>query len=162
MFIKLLVVSLTVIFMTAGLIGSVIPVIPGPLLILAGAFLYAWHSDFQVITWTGISVLAFFALFSQALDYLASMVGAKKFGASLWGIIGAFAGGIIGIFLGGLPGVIIGPFLGAFSFEILNGKNINAAIKIGFGTFIGFLAGTIGRFVIAITMIGVFLYQIIT
>ena len=158
---QFLVITLTVVLIIAGLIGCIVPVLPGPLLILIGAFLYAWFTDFAVINWVGLSVLGLLALSSQVLDHLASSIGAKKFGASQWGVVGAFVGGIIGLFVGGIIGILIGPFLGAIFFEIIQGKGFHASLKIGFGTFIGFLGGTFGKVVIAITMVGIFLAYII-
>jgi uncharacterized protein YqgC (DUF456 family) len=146
--------------MLAGLAGSVLPILPGPPLILLGAFLYAWYTEFTVISWGALIVLSLLTLFIQAMDYLASMFGAKKFGASSWGMFGAFLGGIIGLFLGGIFGIIIGPFLGAFVLEMLHGKSVQSSVKIGFGTLIGFLASTVGKFVVGITMIGIFIYQL--
>ncbi len=159
MLLNILIITLTVILIVTGLLGSVVPIIPGPILILIGSFVYAWHTDFLNVTWVVLGILALLALISQALDYLASVIGAKKFGASRWGIIGSFAGGIIGIFFG-IFGILIGPFLGAVLFEMLTGKGFNSSVKIGFGTLVGFLGGTIGRVVIAFTMVGIFLTRI--
>jgi uncharacterized protein YqgC (DUF456 family) len=159
MLLNILIIALTVILIVTGLLGSVVPIIPGPILILIGSFVYAWHTDFLNVNWVVLGILAFLALISQALDYLASVIGAKKFGASRWGIIGSFAGGIVGIFFG-IFGILIGPFLGAVLFEMLTGKKFNSSFKIGFGTLVGFLGGTIGRVVIALTMTGIFLTQV--
>jgi len=90
------------------------------------------------------------------------MFGAKKFGATKWGITGAFVGGIIGLFIGAIYGVIIGPFIGAILFELLGGNKLNQSIKIGFGTVIGFLGGTIGRVMISTVMVGIFLFKVFT
>lgn len=147
--------------MLAGLIGSLFPTLPGPPLILLGALLYAWHTDFIAISWIALVVLALLTLLSQALDYVASMFGARKFGASWWGMTGAFLGGILGLFLGGIPGILIGPFLGALILELLHGRGLTLSFKIGVGTLLGFLAGSIGKLVIAVTMIGIFCLQLI-
>ncbi len=160
MIVSIVVIILTVVLLTVGLIGSIVPVIPGPLLILIGAFVYAWHTGFTTVNWAIIGILAFLALLSQGLDYLATVIGAKKFGASRWGMFGAFLGGIIGLFAG-IVGIIIGPFIGAFLLELFRGKSINSSVKIGFGTLIGFLGGTIGRFVIAVIMVVIFCVRII-
>ena len=151
----------TVILMIIGLIGSVLPFIPGAPLILLGAFIYAWHSDFLVVTWGTLAMLLVLAVLSQILEHFASLLGAKKFGASRWGMIGAFLGGIIGLFCGGLLGILIGPFFGALLLELLHGRKLNASLKIGLGTFVGFLGGAIGKMIIAFTMIGIFLIKII-
>jgi hypothetical protein len=156
-----LVIAMVVLLMAIGVIGSVLPFMPGSPLILAGAFLYAWHTNFTVISWGVLLVLAALVVLSQLLDYVASTIGAKRYGASVWGIAGAFIGGIMGMFLGGIIGILIGPFLGAVVFELLQGREMNASLKIGFGTFIGFIGGTIGKFIIALTMVGVFFAQLL-
>ncbi|MCJ7495961.1 MAG: DUF456 domain-containing protein [Deltaproteobacteria bacterium] len=151
----------TIALMLIGLIGSVLPFIPGSPLILLGAFIYAWYPDFLVVTWGTLVILLFFTVLSQILDYLASILGAKKFGASRWGMSGAFLGGIIGLFSGGILGILIGPFIGALLLELLHGQDLPASLKIGLGTLVGFLGGAIGKIIIALTMIGIFLVKII-
>lgn len=147
--------------MLVGLIGCIIPVLPGPLLVLLGAFVYAWHTDYMVVSWAVLGVLAGLTLFSQLLDYLASMIGAKKFGAGKWGMAGALVGGVAGLFSAGVLGIIIGPFIGAIVFELAGGKDFRSSLKIGLGTLVGFLGGAVGKVIIAVTMIFIFLYQVI-
>jgi len=151
----------TIALMIIGLIGSVLPFIPGSPLILLGVFIYAWYTDFLVVTWGTLVILLLLTVLSQILDYLASILGAKKFGASRWGMSGAFLGGIIGLFSGGILGILIGPFIGALLLELLHGQDLPASLKIGLGTLVGFLGGAIGKIIIALTMIGIFLVKII-
>lgn len=151
----------TIALMLIGLIGSVLPFIPGSPLILLGAFIYAWYTDFLVVPWGTLVILLLLTVLSQILDYLASILGAKKFGASRWGMSGAFLGGIIGLFSGGILGILIGPFIGALLLELLHGQDLPASLKIGLGTLVGFLGGAIGKIIIALTMIGIFLVKII-
>jgi uncharacterized protein YqgC (DUF456 family) len=161
MFVSTIVIIITAVLMFTGLIGSVLPMIPGSPLILLGAFIYGWHTNFEVITWGTLGILLFLVLLTQILDYLASILGAKKFGASRWGMVGAFLGGIIGLLFGGFLGILVGPFIGALLLELLHGQNLKASMKIGLGTLIGFLAGAVGKIIISITMIGIFLIKII-
>ena len=156
-----LIIILTAALMIAGLIGCIIPILPGPFLVLGGALVYAWYTDFTVISWTVIGVLSVFALLSQLLDYLASMIGAKKFGAGKWGMIGALVGGVVGLFSAGVFGIILGPFIGAIIFEMIAGKDFRSSLKIGVGTLVGFLGGAVGKVIIAVTMIVIFLAQVI-
>ncbi len=143
-----------------GLIGSILPAVPGASVILVGVFIYAWHTGFEIVSWGVIFVLLSLTLITQILDYLASMYGAKKFGAGRWGIVGALAGGVIGFIAAGVIGIIIGPFIGAFLLEMMQGKSVNSSLKIGFGTVIGFIGGTIGKFVISFTMVLIFFWQV--
>jgi len=161
MFLHVIIIILTASLMLIGLAGSILPFLPGSPLILLGAFIYAWHTDFMVITWGTLTVLLVLVILSQVLDYLASILGAKKFGASRWGMAGAFIGGIIGLFFGGILGILIGPFVGKLLLELFRGREMNASLKIGLGTLIGFLGGVVGKFIIALTMVGIFLAKII-
>jgi uncharacterized protein YqgC (DUF456 family) len=158
---SVIIIILTAVLMIAGLLGSVLPIIPGSPLILLGAFIYAWHTSFMVVTGSNLIVLLILVIFSQALDYFATLLGAKKFGASRWGMTGAFLGGVIGLFSGGFLGIVIGPFIGALLMEFIHGQDLKASLRIGLGTFIGFLGGTLGKIIIAVIMIGFFLVKII-
>jgi len=89
------------------------------------------------------------------------MIGAKKFGAGKWGMAGALVGGVAGLFSAGVLGIIIGPFIGAIVFELAGGKDFRSSLKIGLGTLVGFLGGAVGKVIIAVTMIFIFLYQVI-
>jgi uncharacterized protein YqgC (DUF456 family) len=95
---------------------------------------------------TGLSLL---------LDFLAGMLGAKKFGATWRGMVGAVIGGVIGLFFA-LPGIIMGPFLGAMILEMTGGKEFKIAAKAGAGAVIGLLLGVIGKFSICVMMIALF------
>ena len=85
-------------------------------------------------------------------DFLAGMLGAKKFGATWRGMTGAVIGGIVGLFFG-LPGIILGPFLGAMLFEMLGDKEFKKAVHAGVGATVGLLLGIVGKFSICVVMI---------
>ena len=139
----------------AGLVGLVLPAIPGAPLIFAGLLLAAWAEDFvHVGLWT-IVILALFTLLTYAVDLWATMFGAKKFGASKRAVIGAIIGAIVGIFLG-FPGVIFGPFIGAVIGELLAQRNLRQATRAGFGATIGLVLGAALKLAIAFAMIGIF------
>jgi len=139
----------------AGLVGLVLPAIPGAPLIFAGLLLAAWAEDFaHVGLWT-IVALAVLALLTYGLDLWATMFGAKKFGASRKAVIGAIIGSIVGIFLG-FPAVIFGPFIGAVIGELLAQKNLRQATRAGIGATIGLVLGAALKLSIALAMIGVF------
>ncbi len=157
MILSAMVILFTALLMIMGLIGSILPLLPGSPLIFLGALLYAWHTGFLVVTWKIILFLGLLTLLSQILDYLASTYGAQKYGASRWGMVGALLGGILGTMLGGVFGAVLGPILGAVSLEMLQGTGLRPSFKIGLGALLGFLGGVIGKLMIALTMIGVFL-----
>lgn len=130
-----------------GLVGCIVPMLPGPPISYAGLVLLHFTDKVQFST-TQLLIWLFIVIVVQVLDYLTPMLGAKHYGGSKWGNWGCLAGTFIGIFLFPPWGIIIGPFLGAFIGEMLGGKNSNDAFKAGFGTFIGFLFGTIIKLIV--------------
>ena len=128
-----------VLIMILGIIGCLVPVLPGPPLNFVGLLLLHFSRFAQFTKWTLI-IFASIAIVVTILDYLVPMWGTKKFGGSKYGTRGAAIGLIIGLFLGPL-GIIIGPLAGAFVGEMIFKDDINYAIKAGFGSLVGFLAG---------------------
>jgi hypothetical protein len=138
-----------------GLLGLVLPGIPGALLILAGLILGAWAESFaHAGLWTMV-ILTVLAGLTYAVDFWATMFGAKKFGASKRAIIGALLGVIAGIFFG-LPGVIFGPFIGAVIGELSARRDPQQAARAGIGATIGLVLGAALKIALALTMIGIF------
>lgn len=156
----IIILTISLIIMFVGLAGIVLPIVPSTPVIWFGAFLYAFFDGFHSITWMMLIIFALLTIFSLVLDYFGGIIGAKKFGATRWGIIGSIIGGIAGFFMGGLVGLIFGPFFGAVLFEILFGKDFKTAFKSGIGTIVGFLGGAIAKLVISVVMIGIFLWKV--
>lgn len=143
----------------AGLVGSVVPWMPGPLFILAGAVVWAFATDFQTLGWGRLAILAALAVLSFLLDFLAGALGARRYGASRWGVVGAMLGAVVGLFLGPL-GVIAGCVVGAVVGELARGADLAGGVRSGLGALVGFLAGLVADLVLAITMIALFLYWV--
>jgi uncharacterized protein YqgC (DUF456 family) len=156
-----LILVLTAVLMFLGLLGSILPVLPGTPLILLGALVYAWYTGFTVISWMTLLALLALTLLSYFLDVFASALGVKKLGGSRWGMAGALLGAIFGLVFGGLLGLILGPFVGAFLLELAKKKDPAASLRSGVGTLLGFLAGTIGKLILAAVMIGIFVVKLI-
>lgn len=138
-----------------GLLGTVLPILPGLPLMFAGMLLAAWTGDFQRIGGGTLTVLGVLVLLSIAVDLFASIVGAKRVGASNKALWGAGLGGLLGIFFG-IPGLLAGPFLGAAVGEMADGREWRAASKVGLGTWIGLALGAALKLAIAFAMLGVF------
>ncbi|MGI9289753.1 MAG: DUF456 domain-containing protein [Gammaproteobacteria bacterium] len=138
-----------------GLIGIAVPALPGPVIIFLGLFIAAWTEDFQYVGTGGLILLGILAALAYLADFLAGIVGAKKFGASNQAMIGAGAGAFIGIFFG-IPGIILGPFLGAMIGELMHIRELAAAGRAGLGATVGLLLGTVAKLVLAFMMIGLF------
>lgn len=128
-----------------ALIGCFIPVLPGPplayisLLLLQLGREVPFSTKFMLITAGVVAAVTF-------LDYFIPALGAKKWGGSKYGIIGAFAGVVVGLFIFPPLGFFIFPLLGAIVGEVLNGANSSQAFKAAFGTFVGLLFGTMLKF----------------
>ena len=152
--------TVTLLVMIIGFIGSIVPLLPGPPLVLIAALgHWLWfrpHSASPpvLLYLTGLTVVALL------LDHFASVYGAKRFGATWRGLLGAFVGGVIGIFFN-VPGIIIGPFLGAVLFEMLGGHELDKASRAGLGATIGVFAGILGKCVLSVVMIALFTASVI-
>ena len=110
---------------------------------------------FGRITWVALLVVALLALVAVAVDYAAAALGAKRFGGTWWGVGGAVAGLIVGMFFG-FVGIVVGPLVGAVALELVGARRkTEEALKAGFGTFVGFVLGTMVRYALVVTMLGV-------
>jgi len=151
--------ALTGVLLAVGLVGSVLPSLPGLVLIFATALLHGFLTDFSQVGWPTLTALGIMAGAMQVLDYLAGVWGVKKLGGSRWGMAGSLVGSLVGFFvLFGLIGLAIGAFAGAVLGEILGARQeLGASLKIGLGSLLGLLAGTLIRVVVALAMIVIFL-----
>ena len=143
--------------MAVGLIGTVLPIVPGTTIILAAAVIHRIMLGAEKsVSWWTIAVLVLLTLASYALDLASGYFGARRFGATRWGVAGMIAGGIIGLFFA-FPGLLIGPVIGAIAGEIIGGKRLVKAGRAGWGTLLGNIAGMIGKLVIGLAMVSWFL-----
>jgi len=147
---------LAALLVLAGLAGTVVPLLPGVPMVFGGLLLAAWAEGFvRVGTWPLVAIGALAAL-SLGIDFLATVLGAKRVGASPQALIGATIGAIVGIFLG-IAGLLLGPFVGAVAGEYYARRKLGQAGKVGLGTWLGLLFGAIAKIVVAFLMIGIFL-----
>lgn len=144
-----------------GFIGSFLPFLPGTFLIWAGIILhYLWVPQVSV---SGLFlILATLALgLTFVIDFLLSLWGARRFGASAKGLLGAVIGGIVGLFIPPpLLWVILGPFIGAFAFEFLSGRGFAAASTASIGTVLGTFIAYFAKIGINLGLIVAFLGQV--
>lgn len=146
---------LVAVLMMAGVVGTVLPVIPGAILIFAGAVLGAWIDDWnRVSAWT-LGVLGLLALISIACDFVAGSLGAKRLGASPLAVSGAAIGTVVGVFTG-LWGVLFMPFVGAAIGEFVAMRNLQRAGRVGIATGVGLLVGVVIKLALAFSMVGIF------
>ena len=137
-----------------GLVGIVVPILPGGALVFAGIVLLAWADGFSRIGWVPLLICAVLAVLMWMAQWTAAAMGARRVGASGWGIAGAFLGALAGLFLG-FPGLILGPLVGATLFEYLGGRDLPQAARVGGATMLGFLLGTAVQYALAVAMLGV-------
>lgn len=155
---------LLVVVMIAGVIGSVVPAVPGVGLILVAIIVWGAIKGFGTVA-VALGVAIAVLLLSTGVDFLATFWGAKKAGASRWGQIGAIVGLVAGV-LGLLPalpvggpilGLLIGPFFGAFIGELLYKRQPKQALKAALGVVVSSLIGNLIQGLLALATLGVFL-----
>src|SRR5438132_5815779 len=147
---------ITIVLFAVGLIGTVVPVFPGTTIILAAAIIHRWMlGPEKSIGWRALAVLVVLTLASYAIDVVSGYFGAKYFGATRWGTFGAIVGALVGLFFG-IVGLFIGPVLGAIVGEFIAGKRMIDAGRAGWGSLLGNLGGMIGKLMIALAMILIF------
>ena len=138
-----------------GIAGTVLPALPGLPLVFAGMVLAAWTGDFQEVGVPMLVLLGLLTVLSLAVDFLATMFGAKRVGASRLALVGSVIGTFVGLFFGPI-GLFAGPFLGALAGELIHGRQIHAAAKVGLGTWVGIVIGTVLELGLAFAMLGLF------
>lgn len=140
-----------VLLLILGLLGSVLPVLPGPILGYAALLLLLLLPE-PVFTARFLVIWAVVTILVTLLDYVVPVYGTKRLGGSKSGVNGSVIGVVIGfIFLGPL-GLIIGPFIGAYLGELIAGKQARVALRSAIGSFIGFLAGTFIKVILVLIM----------
>jgi uncharacterized protein YqgC (DUF456 family) len=134
-----LLLTLAIVFMIIGIIGCLVPVLPGPPLSFIG-LLILHFTEFAQFRINLLVILGLIAIIVAVFDYVVPIWGTKKFGGTKYGVRGATVGLLIGLFFGP-PGIIIGPFIGAVIGELIYKDDLGYAIRAGFGSLIGFMAG---------------------
>lgn len=147
--------TLAGVLVVVGIAGTVLPALPGVVLVFGGLFLAAWIENFQKIGWPTLAILLILSALAIAIDLIASLLGAKRAGASKLALLGAALGSIAGLFFG-LIGIFIFPFIGAFIGEVIARGQMDDAVKVGFATWLGLVIGTLAKLAVVFTMIGIF------
>lgn len=144
---------LAVVLFTVGILGTVLPALPGAPLIWLGMLIYGLFTKFHNLSWAfflgqGLAVALIFLI-----DYLAGIWGVKKYGGSKAAVWGSVLGGLLGVILLGPFGLIFGPFIGSVAGELYQRSTLERAFQVGIGTIIGYLGGTVLKLSIEILMI---------
>jgi uncharacterized protein YqgC (DUF456 family) len=147
---------LSAVLVLMGLAGTVLPLLPGTLLVWAGLLLGAWIDDFTRVSVLAVVFITLLAALAWALDFVAGLMGAKRAGASRLALVGAAVGTIVGIFMG-LVSVLFMPLVGAAIGEYWAQKDQQRAAKVALATWVGLLVGMVAKIAISFVMVGIFL-----
>lgn len=147
----------TFVIFVIGIVGIVMPAIPSLPVIWMGILLYAIFTNFDQVTWIAVVITGIFMVIGTVADALAGVFGAKAYGASWYGVVGAVIGGVFGIFVLNIFGLFLGSFIGAFVGEFIRYKRAHHAVKAGIGTIIGFIFGIAIKIFVSFLMIGIFI-----
>ncbi|NOQ45178.1 MAG: DUF456 family protein [Desulfobulbaceae bacterium] len=143
-----------------GFVGTLLPILPGTLMILCGFLLYGLITGFDSLGLFFFVVQAMLVGLSYLVDFLATAFGVRMYGGSRAAAWGAVLGSLL-IFVIGPIGILIGPLVGAIAGELLMGEQVRQALHSGFGSFIGFIGGTLAKLAISFVMVGWFVVQIL-
>lgn len=148
---------LTVFGVAVGALGVVllaVPAVPALGIIFSGIAIVAWAEAFTRIGWVTLAVLLLLTLVGSLADNVAALFGARKAGASAWGVGGAAVGMLAGVPFG-LPGIILGPAVGAFALEYLRTPDVRKAGLAGVGGLVGFLLGVVAKSFFGLLLVGI-------
>lgn len=147
--------TLTVLLMLVGVVGVIVPLLPGTTLILLAAIVHKLILPAD-ISWLAIGFVALFWALSIVADFGGVIVGTRMFGGSRWGMAGASGGALVGVFFS-LPALLLGTIFGAIAAEKLMARKTDGqALKAGLGAATGFVISTVARLFCAVVMIGLF------
>ena len=151
---------LAVVLVIVGLLGVVLPALPGTILVFAGLLLAAWADGFNRVGAGTLVLIGILAAATYTVDLAAAALGVKRFGASRRAMAGAALGTMFGV-LFGVPGLILGPFAGAVLGELTAHRDLARAGRAGLAAWIGFLVGTAVKVGLVFVMIGLFLIALL-
>ncbi len=151
---------LAIILFIAGLVGTILPILPGGILIYAGMLLYGFMTQFTTLDLNFFLIQGVVLAFLFFVDYFASALGTRHFGGSKQAAWGAITGTILGVIFLGPLGIVLGPFIGAVGAELIRGAAVKKAFSVGVGTLIGILGGTVIKIGTEVAMIIYFFIRI--
>ena len=146
---------LAIVLVVVGIAGTVLPGLPGPILVFLGLLLGAWAGEFSRVGIATIALLGLITAAAYVVDMAAMVLGVQRSGASGRAVVGAALGLLLGLPLG-LPGLLIGPFVGAVLAELTVRRDARQAGRAGLAAWIGFIVGTVTKLALVFAMIGIF------
>lgn len=158
---QIIVLTAAIILCLIGILGTILPMLPGVALIFVVITAYGWWEGFDQITFGYLIILGLLTLLSVLLNYLSSVMGAKYFGSTRSGLIGALLGTLAGIFFFPPLGILLGPLVGGFLGEYISNQNAQASLKAGIGAAIGVFSGIFFQFILAVGFFVSFLIKVL-
>jgi uncharacterized protein YqgC (DUF456 family) len=146
---------LVALVMAVGVVGSVVPLVPGTPLIFVAAVVHAVATDFTPVGAGRLAILAVLAVAGWGIEHLAGALGARRAGGSRAAVVGAILGVMAGLPFAPL-GLLIGPIAGAGAGELLSGRDPAGSVRTGVGTAIGVVLGIVAHVAFAVTMVALF------
>ena len=154
-----LVHAVVIVLMLAGLVGAALPVVPGTPLILAGALLYAFATDFEPVGLGRLAVLTVLALAGAVVSHAAAVAGTRRGGGGRRAVIGALLGLVVGLFTAPI-GLVAGPVVGAVLGELSARGRLAESVRAGLGTLVGLVAGAVAHIAVAAIMVALFTWWV--
>lgn len=148
--------TLTIIIMLVGVLGSVLPLVPGPPVVWLGALYYAWNTGWTEVGWPSLVLLLLMAIIGGTADLWMGYLGASKGGASGWATLASLVGGLIGLVVFSVPGAIIGSIAAIVLVEYSRHRDWRKVMRASGGYLVGSLLATVVQVIICFLMIGVF------
>jgi uncharacterized protein len=138
-----------------GVVGTIMPALPGPILVFAGLLVAAWADGFSRVGIFTLTLLGILTIAAYVVDVMLTAMGVQRLGATRYAMAGAALGMLVGLFFG-LPGLVVGPFAGALAAEYIAMRDLRGATRAGLGAWLGLLVGTAAKLGIVFAMLGIF------
>jgi uncharacterized protein YqgC (DUF456 family) len=151
----ILLTALAAALIVVGLVGAIVPLLPGIPLIFTGIWLIAGVDGYRHLGLGWLLGIAAVGAVGLVVDLLAGALGAKRMGASSQAVCGALIGTVIGLFFG-IPGLLFGPFFGAVIGELSAGNSVLRSAHAGVSVWVGLIFGTIIKLVSSLMMVALF------
>ena len=146
---------LAALLIVGGLVGNILPALPGIPMIFGGIWLAAAVDQYQHLGLWWLVFIGVFGVLGIVVDFVSGTLGAQRVGASKRALTGAALGTLVGMFFG-IAGLLLGPFVGALVGELLSGTSVLRSAHVGAATWVGLLLGTLVKLVLSFVMIGLF------
>jgi uncharacterized protein YqgC (DUF456 family) len=157
---EVLAIAVALLFFLAGIVGTILPMLPGIPLIFIGMLVYGYMTGFATLDLSFFMVQGIATALTFIVDYVATAVGTRKYGGSRQAAVGAVLGTMLGAVTLGPLGLVVGCFFGAMAGELLRGKPPEQAVRAGVGSLVGFLGAVVSKLAIAALMIAWFFVRI--